>query len=407
MLITGIENGTYLGRPAVSGLVQWEDCGRPDLRVHFASGSEREHLSSSGNPFLIGGLLPALKFREQRIRVDAPTCPWLRSNLATVAAYYDHWFYAAERRLKIEGNEDAAPECMRRRTAAFFSGGVDSLHALHENKRGLDRDHPGRVQDALVMLGFEIRVQRSDAEDAFALALEQVGSAAEALEVGVVPILSNLRELNADGTFWGDVFQAAILSASAHALAPRYSDVLLASSADIANLSPYGTHPAVDPKLSSYGLRIHHQGERLTRLEKLRDLVDWGADLSRLRVCPKSPVDRLNCGRCEKCVRVKLELLVIGALQGPGLFETPEVVPEDLSGLPIEGGVIIFYADVVPGLLQIGRADLARAVLSRIVRDMPRRMQGHLEDALKDLDHTLLRDRLRHWVRRQRYGNDS
>ncbi len=405
VLVKGIEKGTYLGQPSISGLVSWEDCDRPTLRVHFATHAPLgDQLAEDGNAFLIGCLLPALKYRERRIAIEAPTCPWLRNNLDAVCAYYDRWFYAASRELVIEANGDMPGGASEPRTAAFFSGGVDSLHALYENHRQLPAHHAGRIRDGLVMLGFEIRVERPEAEAAFGLALRQLRPPAEALGVQLVPVLSNLRELDADGTFWGDVFQGAMLSAAAHAFGSRYSDVLLASSADIPNLSPYGTHPAVDPKLSSFGLRVHHQGERYSRLDKLRALQSWGADLSRLRVCPRAPAERLNCGACEKCIRVKLELLVLGALRAEGPFASCNVAPEDLEGLPISGGVIVFYADLIPELYRRGHEALARAVLWRVVRDMPRRMQGHLEEALKDVDHALFRDQLRHWVRRQRRG---
>ncbi len=397
--------GSWTGRVAS---LTWEDSDRPDRDLCFLTKGELSaDLSRSGNPFLAGAFPAALKHGEDRIFVDGPCCPWLCDGLETVIKYFDHWFYGNDRSLRIETSGHAAPEREQRRTGAFVSGGLDSSFALWDNARRFPSGHGGRIRDAIVLKGFEIQVDGEASLPVFDRALDALAPVAAELDLELIPLITNLRQLEPDGDFWGEQFQGPILAAAAHALAPRLTDVIVAASTDVANLRPYGTHPALDPKLGSHSLAIHHLGERYTRLEKIKAMADWPTALDRLRVCARAPAGRLNCGRCEKCVRVMLELLVVGKLDGCPAFEHRDVTPHMLDGLLIDGDVMMFFADLVPDLRAIGRSDLARAIMGHAIRDMPRRFQEYSETILKDLDHTFNQGRLRTWVRRLREPRDS
>ena len=91
---------------------------------------------------------------------------------------------------------------------------------------------------------------------------------------------------------------------------------------------PVGSHPAVDGLFSSQRIAIIHDGARFTRLDKVRDLASWPTALAVLRVCPESAETEANCGRCEKCLRTRLELLAAGVEETAALG--PSLTPIDL-----------------------------------------------------------------------------
>lgn len=392
------------GWAAIEAEVVYEDASRPARTVYFST----PHAASLGprpaDALLTGVALAALHHGERRVCVESPVDPLLLENLRTVVAFFNRWFYNGDRGLTLEA---PAGEVTPREghVGAFFSGGIDSLFTVFHNHRTLPPGHPSRVREGLVMLGFEMRTAMASAEQKYARVLESLAPVARELDIELVPIASNVRELEPDGDFWGDVFQGGILAAAAHALSGRYAEVLIAASVDVAQLRPYGTHPAVDPSFSSGTLALHHRDVRFTRLEKLAALRDGGVSLDTLRICSRAPADRLNCGRCEKCVRVRLALMAIGTRESEA-FDPLEVSTPEVDALPIDASVAPFYPELVPALAQTGHVALARAVKNKLWRDLPRRTWDRVEDALKDVDHALLGDRLRRAVRRGR-GHDS
>lgn len=63
------------------------------------------------------------------------------------------------------------------------------------------------------------------------------------------------------------------------------------------------------PLLSTHNLRVYSEGEGMTRMTKLKKVVDYVPSYKYLNVCL---MDGDNCGKCEKCVRT---LLGIDALE--------------------------------------------------------------------------------------------
>lgn len=65
------------------------------------------------------------------------------------------------------------------------------------------------------------------------------------------------------------------------------------------------------PLFSTHSLRVYSEGEGMSRLTKLRDVVKYRPSYKYLNVCL---VNEDNCGKCEKCVRTILGLDAIGKL---------------------------------------------------------------------------------------------
>ncbi len=189
------------------------------------------------------------------------------------------------------------------RTAAFFTGGVDSFDTLL---------FEGERLDALVYVhGFDVRLSDTALRQRVSESLREVAASAGKQ---LIEIESNLREfLDARGLSWIWAHGAG-LAAVAHLLVGEFGRVLISSTQSLEAPDPWGSHPATDPLWSSSRLRIEHVGAARAREQKVEAIA--GMELARrhLRVCYENRNGAYNCGRCEKCVRTMVALEVVGVL---------------------------------------------------------------------------------------------
>ena len=355
-------------RKRVIATVQWEDCDRPDQNIYIETEKVfAKDLSLNPHAFLVGCIIPAMHFGERRIFLDAEICPTLREGLETVMALMKEWTQGEYRPLNIEAKTRSVVDNLNnnRRAGLFLSGGMDSLAALRVNKKTYPEQHPGSIKDCLLVHGFDIGgvIERGMKYHVFDRAKMALSAVAKDAKVTLIPVYTNIRHLCDERELWLDRFFGAVLAAVAHAFSSRLNLVYIASSYDIPNLTPCGSHPLLDPSYSSYDLRIIHRDLALSRLEKLRIVADWDVAFQNFRVCLANVPDRLNCGKCEKCIRTMTELLAIGALDKTNAFVENDIKPEQLEKFDITvRHRDSFYQEMISPLKKQGRDDLVNTI---------------------------------------------
>ncbi|HZY30442.1 MAG TPA: hypothetical protein VFF86_02255 [Candidatus Methylomirabilis sp.] len=389
--------------------VTWEDVDRPTQEIFFRYRAPDPYfLPDNYHPFLLAAIVPALRRGERRIKVEGAVCPWLKGHLNTFMAHLTNWYwykYGRHRHDRRVPTVEAEPRSFQRpptpRTGSFFSGGVDSLSTIRRNRLTVPLDHPGSITDAIVVHGFDLGFQpaRGTDDGYFQFVIDSMKEVVADAGLNLIPVFTNLRTLDPHDDCWLDEYMGSAMAAVAHGLAGRLSDVLVASTYDIATLHPFASHPFLDPHLSSYGLRLHHDGEQCNRVEKVRMIAEWPAALNSLRVCLFGDEGMLNCGRCAKCVRTKLELLCAGKLRDartlPGDVPCPDMVRRTLT---LEPETIAFMDGLIAALRKAGRTDLARSV-SRRKRAYFLGKAGDWAFLVKALDERFLDGRLKRAVR--------
>jgi len=357
----------------VTATVNWEDCDRPDQEVYIETDEKfAKDISCNPHAFLVGCILPAMHFGEKRIFLDAEICPSLREGLESVMALMKEWSGGGYKPLNIEAKTSSTVRHLNkhRRAGLFLSGGIDSLAALRVNKKNYPEQHPGLIKDCLLVHGFDIGgvVERGMKYHVFDRAKAALSGVANDANVKLIPVYTNIRHLCDERDLWLDKFFGAVLASVAHAFDSRLNLVYIASSYDIPNLAPCGSHPLLDPEYSSYDLRIKHRDVALSRLEKLRIVADWDVAFQNFRVCLANVEDRLNCGKCEKCVRTMTELVAIGALDKTRAFVENDVSPELLSSFDITiRHRASFYEEMLLPLKERGRDDLVKTIKNMLV----------------------------------------
>ncbi|HET7601826.1 MAG TPA: hypothetical protein VFK36_02340 [Gemmatimonadales bacterium] len=303
--IPRVQLANHDGMCRVSAMVEGED-------VWFESGVP---LRPSAEAFLSALLIPAMT-AGQSLRTDDTVCSvWAEHAREAREIARRYWGFAGG---EVEGpvasvNADATA------TGVFFTGGVDSFHALLTN---LDT-----VSALIFVQGFDIPLTDEPRLEATARMLDRV---ADACNLRVLTVRTNLRQHPVfRRAHWGNHTHGAALGAVAQLLAPHVGHVLVASS-DVP--PPHGSTVELDRCWSSASVSVATAGPGVSRLDKVAAIADHPLVHRELRVCWENRSAELNCGECEKCVRTQAQFAAAGALDRLTCFGTIDL-PARIRGL--------------------------------------------------------------------------
>jgi hypothetical protein len=359
----------------ISATVEWEDQPYPEQVLQFETDQDettedRQLDGSCADAFLAACFPLAVLHGESRVRIEEKPCPMLVEGLRTAHAWWASWGGIHLRAPTIEtpARGRRADLTAPRRTVSCLSGGVDGLHTLLHNRRLYREGDPAYIREALFIHGFDIGKRQGEPEnERFRRAFNRLEPVAAEAGVRLIPCRTNLRHLPSKSGFWANRHNGAALAAVGHAatLGPAY--LFIGGTYHVANPVPVGSHPVIDGLFSSQRLTVIHDGSRFSRLEKVRDLASWPTALAALRVCPGDAGERPNCGRCEKCLRTRLELLAAGVEETPAFG--PSLTPLDLWDEAVPqpiGDRAIRYEDLLPPLRARGLGALCKVLEEKI-----------------------------------------
>jgi hypothetical protein len=268
----------------------------------------RDYLDpDNGDPFLAALLVPAMMTGE-RLTIPAPVSLRLLASLPDLQAIYKS-FDPRLTRIDVEATRRAAPRFGAPGAAngLFFSLGVDSYYSLLKNVRNHPRDDQ-TVSHLITVHGFD--VAKRDWDERFpARMLQDCQRAAHETGKTLLPVTTNLRPATMTLARW-TLSHGAGLSSIALALDGLLGTVRIAASATYDKLYPWGSHPVLDPRWSTEGLTVVHDGCEMGRIDKTRFIAASQLVLDTLKVCPYH-----NCGTCYKCLRTSIDLMQAGVLE--------------------------------------------------------------------------------------------
>lgn len=295
--------------------VAYDDRAIPREEYWFeVDASHFPDLRSSGEPWL-ACLLPLAATLGEPLICNVPVDTSFLENIRELLRVWTAW-YPELRSVPIR-----APIASRTqaggRTAALFSGGVDSFFTALRHRNGYGTPRTESIDDLLFVHGFDIPVCN---KAAFAAVYPILLRAAEDLGYRLVVVSTNLRQTRWAATSWTRLSHGAALAAVGHALGPAYRTLLIPSSAGYGDLRFWGSHPLTDPMLSSSCLRVVHDGPAFTRIDKTAYIAQSEIALRALRVCWRSD-SGWNCGECSNCYRTMLALEILNVLQLCATFD--------------------------------------------------------------------------------------
>ena len=396
----------------VSATLIWENCDRPDEEVFFETTAEfGNDLVINANSWLLACTLPAMRYGEERIKIDAPISPEIKDGLINSMRCLIDWHGGATpRRLKAQdkGSSRMYAHLDRKvieieapiekevlflnkpeRAGALFSGGIDALAMVRDNHLNFKSDHPRHIKDGILVYG--VLEGENEYDPSFQNVVNAVEKMANNAGIELIQVYTNayahFRDLDPDFSFWRFEYHGSFLAAIAHAFAPRLSYASIASTYDFANLEPWGSHPLLDPLYSTTNLKVRHENAALSRLEKTQLVGEWDVALKHLRVCNEKESysqGNYNCGKCEKCVRTMTAFLSLGLLDQITTFKEKDVSKEKLVDTCYlsDSYEVNCYRELIEPLTKLGRQDLVDGIY-KIIR---RYHEQDLKGTIKRLD---------------------
>jgi hypothetical protein len=347
------------------GTVEYRDRARSSEQIWFEVPRELAgELSRNGNPWLACLLPYAVTLREP-LELSVPVDPLLYEGAIALMQVWDAWYPGERERVGLHCDLlDPGTPPAAGKVGAFFSGGVDSFHTLlrHEPMGGAIL--PIHIDDLITVWGLDVPLGNPGA---FARVRANVEEVAAAVGKRSVTLATNLRESGWRDTNWGLVGQGPALAAIALALESRYRRVLLPSSLSYSSIRVWGTHPLVDPLLSTTRLDIRDDGAHDNRRGKIAVVAESDLAMQHLRVCWMDQSDR-NCGKCEKCLRTLTAFELLGKRERCVTFPPDAWSVEALATLRYRNDLDRRYMSRLAEHAQAqGRDDIARAI-ARAVR---------------------------------------
>jgi hypothetical protein len=307
---------------------------------------------------LVSLLLPLAMRAGVPVELGTGISPRLRSAVPRIESLLHAWFPDRFAPVDVRAGIGQAPTPTTGRTALFFTGGLDSFSEVVRLR--------GHIDDLIYVQGFDV----PPGEHARALDADRaVRAAADELGLTLVTVDTDLRSFSDPYLTWEE-YHGAALSAVALMLGDRYTRVLIASSHGGHDLSPWGSHPVLDPLWSTESMEIVHSGYGLTRVDKAAIVSRSEVALRWMRVCYLPPEGSINCGSCEKCLRTAMNLRAVGAL-GDCASLPHEIRPEQLSALELDEGSRARWVLNFEALRHRGDAPELAAAIEQALRKIP------------------------------------
>ena len=372
MKIENLRKENNADRVRIIAKVIWENRDRPSQDVYFETTSEfGDALFLNPNSFLLACALPAMRYGEKRIALDASISPEIKDGLINSMKCLIDWHGQGRQVIEIEAPMETEVLFADKppRAGALFSGGIDALAMVRDNHLNFASDHPRYIKDGILVYG--VLQGENEQDPNFQNVINAVSAMAEDAGIKLIQVYTNayahFRDLDPDFSFWRYEYHGSFLAAIAHAFVPRLSVASIASTYDFANLEPWGSHPLLDPLYSTTSLQIRHENAALSRLEKTKLVGEWDIALKHLRVCNEKESyseGNYNCGKCEKCVRTMTAFLSLGLLEQISTFKDKDVSKEKLVNTCYlsDNYEENCYRELIKPLTDINRLDLVDGI---------------------------------------------
>ncbi len=261
------------------------------------------------DPFVIALLLLAMQ-RGEDIEVRGSLSRSFFSGLNRYQQVFHGWF--PERFKCVEIRPMSLREESTRQTSGrgvAFSGGVDSFYSFLTLRETLTH--------TIFMSGFDMPCNLiqsiGELTRSYSALMQEFGIHFITGSTNVRTFVNSVEWTNAHGP---------ALMATALFFKPYFGEFYIPSSYTDGGYPQWGSHPELDPLLSSPSLRFVHHGSALNRVRKLQFISRYPASYDRLRVCWIQDIGLKNCGRCEKCIRTQIALGIIEMLPNYTTFDS-------------------------------------------------------------------------------------
>ncbi|WP_353153160.1 hypothetical protein [Herminiimonas fonticola] len=265
--------------------------------------------------------------RGQDMYIDGPVTFSLLKNLEDLIACWAAWRPDLYQQIHVSAARELPDDAIRLpqtpQAVAAFSGGLDASFTAWRHVTGRAGRRSYHLLAGVLIQGFDIAL---NADAAFDITVASAADSLHSINVPMVTLKTNWRDVACVN--WEMEFGNGVASCLRNWQGSAQAG-LVGSDEDYTRLVlPWGGNPITYAMLSSRDFQIVYDGGEFARTEKAERILDWEVGLRNLRVCWEGPITGRNCGRCEKCLRTKLNFMAVGA-----------ELPESLSGRPSDAQI--------------------------------------------------------------------
>lgn len=263
--------------------------------------------------YLLSALLPAMQMKADII-VHGSVSRELLSNLTELQYVWHKWLSKEFFLVDIKVDSVRENETLAEGAIAAFSGGADAQFTAYRHAKGKAGYSTKMLKAGVFVHGFDIPL--TDVEG-FLGAANMAAEVFYDLGLTLFTVKTNIRDI------WNVNWELYCGTALASTLCgfKEYAGTVLFGSGEPYDelVIPWGSHPITDPLLSSDNFKVMHDGAGFSRSEKIKSISEWPIGIENLRVCWAGGKHDRNCGYCEKCVRTRLNFLLVG-IDNPTCF---------------------------------------------------------------------------------------
>lgn len=313
------------GRPALSAAVQVDgDSALPATLDFWVRRGSLVPDAQRADAFVVA-LLPLAMRLGEPVVVQAPVSATLAYGLRSVQHALAAWWPALFRQVEMRYEQLEAEDLSGPRPSGVgccFSGGVDSWYTVLSHLAASEPLAAYRISHALITHSFS-QLDDHQPDDDRAERLHAIYAPVLADRgVELMLVESNLRRFRdrilRDGGRMKSY--ASSLLSWAHALGSHFGRFHLAGHSTWAyrDMTPFGSHLALDHHFGTDRLQVLHFGAGATRSERIEGITHHPEVLRTLRVCLAQSgltAERgqvMNCGHCKKCMRTLMVLDMLG-----------------------------------------------------------------------------------------------
>lgn len=267
--------------------------------------SVQEDLTDLADPFIYAMAFPMMRIGGDFI-INSMASRSVIDNITMFCRIWNCWFpgiYKPVNIIAYECPDNYRPENKKLITA--FSGGLDAAYTAYKYKKHLDSRFHYDLDKSVMIYGADIPLNQ---KEQFDNAFESAKRMTDDIGIELVPVETNYRDYQHN---WEHEF-FCIVTGILNFFSKTYANAAACDSSAVIFHVPWGANPVTDKYLSNNTMRFIPDGYEHTRTQRAWFLKDWTVCIENLRVCWRNADKSKNCGKCEKCVRTKLNFLSVG-----------------------------------------------------------------------------------------------
>jgi len=275
----------------------------------------KRYISEKMDSFVIA-LLPMAMSIGEDIVIDGLISSELSYKIKLYQGYYNFFFKSKLKIININAKGYVKNKNRKKATLCAFSGGVDSFYTLLNNLNKKNNPYY-QITDLLFIEGFD---SHHNNESHFSSIRASYGKLATKLNLNLISMSSNIKEVLEPYVDWGEISHGAVLASFGLILDKYVARFYIPSTFDYGVPFAWGSNPVTDPLLGTEDVHIIHHGAGKTRMQKLEYISKYPITYKYLRVCWEKQDGLNNCCMCDKCIRTMVGLKLINKLSNYSTF---------------------------------------------------------------------------------------